>query len=149
MLIASIITPTLDQHWCALRAMRNRNSRRVSWTSDAHSAFTWVIGLGLLAAGSWYYLVHQVIAIPVISMIFKPDPALPFMLAAGILLPLVAWALVLELGGMKMAYGAAFVFWIIPMMIVVIAVLSGQSITSWPRWLMSFSGFTLPFLSLL
>jgi hypothetical protein len=149
MLVASIITPTLDQHWCALRALRNREAGRMPWTSDAHGALAWVAGLGLLATGSWYYLVREVMDTPLLTLVLRPDPGMPWILAGGLLLPLLVWGLLLELRGMRDAFAAAFVFWIIPIMVVVVAVLSGASITGWPRWLACLSGFALPFLSLL
>ena len=149
MLVASIITPTLDQHWCALRALRQRQSARIPWVGDAHSAFVWVIGLGAFAAAGWYYLVREVMTEPMLALVLRPDPAMPWLFLTSILLPLLAWALLMEWRGMRAAYAAAFVGWIIPLMVVIVAVLSGASITGWPRWWLSFSGLLLPALSLL
>jgi hypothetical protein len=149
MLVAAIITPTLEQHWRALRAARNQESEGLRWTSDSRSALPWTLGLGLIAVAGWYELVKQVLDTPILSFVFRPDPAMLSILGAGLLLPLIAWGLLLEWRGMKAAMGGAFVFWMIPLMISVVAGLSGASLTGWPKWLMAFSGFTLPFLSLL
>ncbi len=148
MLVASMITPTLDQYWRAQRALQAQGSRRLAWTSDAASALGWVVALGLCTAASWRCVVDQTMATPLVAFILHPASSLPFMLAGGLLLPLLVWSALLEWRGQKMAYAAAFAFWIIPLMIVIVAMLSGVSITGWPRWFLSLSGFALPALSL-
>ncbi len=148
MLIAAIITPTLDQYWCALRAQENIKSRRIPWTRDAHSALSWSLIIGIIGTGGWYYLVREVMATRYLSMVLHPIPSMPVILATGLILPLIAWTLLLEWRGMKVAFAGAFIFWVLPLMVVTIAILSGTAFSGWPKWLLALSGFALPFLSL-
>jgi len=148
MLVATIITPTLEQHWSALRALRSKGPRRIAWSSDPYSALAWTAGLGLLATTGWYYLAREVMETPGLSFFLRPDSSMPVIFIAGLLIPLLTWALLLEWRGMKAAFAGAFIFWIVPIMIVVVAVLSGTHAAGWPKWLAAMSGFSLPYLSL-
>ncbi len=148
MVLAAIITPTLERHGRARRAHREGTAARLPWASDAGSAFAWTIVLGLMALGGWVYLVEQLLATSLLHLVIPPGPRLPLNLALGLLIPLLTWAILLEWRGLKVACLGAFVLWVIPEMVGIVGILSGTNPMAWPRWWLALSGFTLPFYSM-
>ncbi len=148
MLLAAIITPTLEQYDRAKRSRRNDSSRRLPWTSDAQSALLWTGVLGLMALGGWSVLVERLLDTPLLHLVLQPGPRLPFVLGVGLIIPLLTWAILLEWRGLKAACLGAFVFWIVPVMVGIVGTLSGTNPLHWPKWWIAWSGFALPFYSM-
>ncbi len=148
MILAAIITPTLEQHGRARRARQDDPASRLPWTSDARSALLWTGVLGLMALAGWSVLVEQLVDTPLLRLVIHPSPQLPFVLGAGLIIPLLTWAILLEWRGLKIACLGAFVFWIVPVMVAIVGVLSGTNPLHWPRWWLGLSGFALPFYSI-
>ncbi len=148
MLLAAIITPTLEQYDRAKRSRRNDFSRRLPWTSDAQSALLWTGVLGLMALGGWSVLVERLLDTPLLHLVLQPGPRLPFVLGVGLIIPLLTWAILLEWRGLKAACLGAFVFWIVPVMVGIVGTLSGTNPLHWPKWWIAWSGFALPFYSM-
>jgi len=148
MLLSSSIAPTLDQHWRALRGAARSARARVPWADDARSAVPWSIALaGVLVAG-WYYLVRQLFDTPLVRVIVTPLPAMPYLLGAAIVVPLLVWTILLEWRGARFASMAAFVVWVLPLMVAIVSIISGVDPVGWPRWFFGASGLTLPFFAL-
>ena len=148
MILAAIITPTLEQHGRARRAGPGARLSRLPWASDAQSAFLWTGVLGLMALGGWVLLVERLLDTPLLRLVLHPTSQLPFVLGAGLLIPLLTWAVLLEWRGLKVACLGAFVFWIVPVMVGVVGILSGTNPLHWPKWWLGLSGFALPFYSM-
>lgn len=149
MILAAIITPTLERHLRARRAARNGAAHRPPWTSDAASAVWWTAALGLLALAGWVALVEQLFDTPLLHLAMRPGAWLPINLGLGLMIPLLTWAILLEWRGIKAACLGAFVLWIIPVMVSVVGLLSGSTtLEGWPRWWLALSGLTLPFYSM-
>ena len=149
MVLAAIITPTLEQYGRARRVHRNTPLTRLSWASDARSALVWVCGLGLMALAGWFVLVKQLLnGTALLHLVIQPRAEMPFVLGLGLLIPLLTWTVLLEWQGLKLACLGAFVFWIIPVMAGIVGVLSGTEPTHWPMWWVGFSGFVLPLYSM-
>jgi hypothetical protein len=148
MVLSSSIAPTLDQHWRALRGLARSKGARLPWADDARSAVPWSIVLaGVLFAG-WYYLVRQLLDLPFLRMFAAPVPAMPYLLAAAVLVPLLVWTILIEWRGGKFAAMAVFLFWVLPLMVAIVSILSGVNPDGWPRWFFGASGLMLPFLGL-
>ncbi len=148
MILGAIITPTLEQHGSARRARQDDPSSRLPWTSDARSALAWTGVLGLMALAGWAVLVERLLDTPLLHLALHPTPQLPFVLGAGLLIPLLTWAILLEWRGLKIACLGAFVFWIVPVMVGIVGILAGSNPLHWPRWWLGLSGFALPFYSI-
>ena len=148
MVLAAIITPTLEQHDRAKRRRRHDSPARLPWTSDAQSAFLWTGVLGLMALAGWSVLVGRLLDTPLLRLVLQPGPRLPFVLGVGLLIPLLTWALLLEWRGLKVACLGAFVCWIVPVMVGIVGILSGTNPLHWPKWWLGLSGFALPFYSM-
>lgn len=148
MILGAIITPTLEQHGTARRARLDRPSPPLPWASDARSALAWTGVLGVMALAGWALLVERLLDTPFLHLILHPAPQLPFVLGAGLLIPLLTWAILLEWRGLKVACLGAFVFWIVPVMVGIVGVLAGSNPLHWPKWWVGLSGFALPFYSI-
>lgn len=148
MILAAIITPTLELHGRARRARPGMGSSRPPWASDAQSALVWTAALGLMALAGWSILVGALLDTPLLRMVLHPSRELPIVLGAGLLIPLLTWAILLEWRGIKVACLGAVVLWIIPLMVGVIGMLSGTDPLHWPKWCLGLSGFALPFYSM-
>ena len=148
MILAAIITPTLEQHGRARRARPGGSSSPLPWASDAQSALLWTGGLGLMALAGWALLVERLLDTPLRRFVLHPSSQLPFVLGAGLVIPLLTWAILLEWRGLKIACLGAFVFWIVPLMVGIVGILSGTNPLHWPRWWLGSSGFALPFYSI-
>jgi hypothetical protein len=148
MLLSSSLAPTLEQAWRASRAGGVLSKTPLPLASDARSAVLWSAGLGGLLVGAWMYLLHQLFESPFLHMLVTPIDAMPLMLAAGVLIPLLTWTLLIEWRGIRLAGMAVFVVWVVAPMVAVIGMLAGASPTAWPRWFVAASGFGLPLLSL-
>lgn len=148
MILAAIITPTLEQHGRARRARRDDPAWRLSWMADARSALLWTAALGLMVLAGWSLLVGRLLDTPLLHLVLRPGAGLPFVLGAGLLVPLLTWTVLLEWRGLKVACLGAFVCWVIPVMVGVVGMLSGVSFLRWPRWWLGVSGFTMPFYSM-
>ena len=148
MILAAIITPTLEQHGRARRARPGSPSSRLPWASDAQSALLWTGVLGLMALAGWAVLVERLLDTPLLRLVLQPSPQLPLVLGAGLIIPLLTWTVLLEWRGLKIACLGAFVFWIIPVMVGVVGILSGTNPLRWPKWWLGLSGFALPFYSI-
>ena len=148
MILAAIITPTFEQHGRARRARPGGSSSRLAWASDAQSALLWTGVLGLMALAGWAVLVERLLDTPLLHLVLQPDPRLPFVLGAGLIIPLLTWAVLLEWRGLKIACLGAFVFWIVPVMVGIVGILSGTNPLHWPKWWLGLSGFALPFYSI-
>ena len=142
MLLAAIITPTLEQHG---RARRAGASVRLPWSSDAHSALVWTSALGLMALAGWFVLVRDLLDTPLLQLVLQSKPLMPLVLGAGLIVPLLTWAILLEWQGLKVAALGAFVGWIIPVMVGTVGILSGTNPLYWPKWWVGISGLALPF----
>ncbi len=148
MILSAIITPTLEQHRGARRAHLDDPTLRLPWTGDARSALLWTVVLGLMALAGWAVLVEQLLDTPLLHLVITPSACLPLFLGAGLLIPLLTWAILLEWRGPKTAGLGVFVGWIIPVMIGIVGILSGMNPTHWPKWWIGLSGFALPFYSI-
>ena len=145
MILAAIITPTLEQHGRARRVYPGGNSPRLPWASDARSALAWTAVLGAMALAGWAVLVKELLDTPLLRMVLQPTGRLPLVLGAGLLIPLLTWAVLLEWRGLKIACLGAFVFWVVPVMVSVVGMLAGTNPLHWPKWWLGVSGFALPF----
>jgi hypothetical protein len=148
MILAAIITPTLEQHGRARRARLGDSPLRVPWASDAQSALGWTAVLGVMALAGWAVLVERLLDTPLLRFVLHPSPELPLTLGVGLLIPLVTWAILLEWRGLKIACLGAFLLWIVPVMVAVVGILAGTNPLHWPRWWLGLSGFALPFYSI-
>ncbi len=149
MILAAIITPTLEQHGRARRARPGERRRRaLPWASDAQSALLWAVALGLMALAGWAVLVGRLLDTPLLRLVLQPSPQLPLVLGAGLIVPLLTWTILLEWRGLKIACLGAFVFWIVPIMVGIVGMLSGTNPLHWPKWWLGVSGFALPFYSI-
>jgi hypothetical protein len=148
MLLTASIAPSLEQYWRARRSAGHPSNTKLPWTSDASGALPWSFALGAVLLVGWTFLVRALLASPFLAAFAKPASTMPALLAAGILIPLITWTLLVELRGLGFASMAAFVAWLVPPMVATVGLLAGTLPTDWPKWVMALSGFVLPFLSL-
>ncbi len=148
MILAAIITPTLEQHGRARRAVPGEPLSRPPWASDAQSALLWTAVLGLMALAGWAVLVERLLDTPLLHLVLEATTRLPFVLGAGLIVPLLTWAILLEWRGLKIACLGAFLCWIVPVMVGTVGILSGTNPLHWPKWWIGISGFALPFYSI-
>ena len=148
MVWSAIITPTLEQHVGGKRARLGTGGARLPWAGDARSALAWTATLGLMALAGWTVLVDHLLGTPMLHLVLRPERGMPLTLGAGLLIPLLTWAVLLEWRGFKIACLWAFVGWVIPLMVAIVGMIAGANVTHWPKWSLAISGFALPVFSM-